>query len=136
MSFDVYVQFFADGLETGVAEAAVRAAFPGLVEVLDDDYWLLRFGADDTTDLFLALAAAEPHGVHTLSFHRPGDDVRLWAGIWQLLANPGAVYFYPESRALVRDAAAIRHLPAAMVEARGGADVIAHAGALPPAPQP
>jgi hypothetical protein len=133
MSFEVYVQFFHEGRETIVSEAAVRGAFPGLVEVVDEDYWRLRFGQDDTTDLFLAPAANGAPGVHTLSFHRPGHDARLWSGIWQLLAMPGAVYFHPGSLALVlRDAAAVAHLPAALRDARGEAIVVAGPDALKP----
>ena len=130
MSFDVYVQFFVAGRESGVPEDSVRAAFPGLVEVLDEDYWLLRFDADTTTDLFLRLQADDPARIHCLSFHRPADDARLWTGIWTLLATPGAAFHFPGATStLVREADSMRDVP----EALGGVRVVTDLQALPAA---
>jgi hypothetical protein len=131
VSFDVYVQFFRAGQESCIAEDVVRAAFPGLVEVLDDDYWLLRFGADETTDLFLGLATPDPHAVHSLSFHRPGVDARLWDGIWELLATPGALFHFPGGGpAQVRDAGSVVHVPAGRQEGFGGIGIAPNVATL------
>jgi hypothetical protein len=131
VSFDVYVQFFADGREAGIAASVVRDAFPGLVEVLDDDYWLLRFGVDTTTDLFLRPPASDPNAVHSLSFHRPAEDARLWQGIWELLATPGAVFHFPGASApFVRLAASREAMPASLRGAMGEAVVAREVGEL------
>lgn len=130
MSFDAYVQFFANGREAGIAPDLVRAAFPGLVEVLDDDYWLLRFGEGATTDLFLRPASSDPHLVHSLSFHKPAGDARLWRGIFALLGNAGAVFHCPGGGpAVVRDASS-PHLSDAMRDGFGAVQAIADEAAL------
>jgi hypothetical protein len=130
MSFDVYLQFFHERTPAGVSPESVRTAFPVPIEVLDDDYWRLGFGAQDTTDLFLGPADDAPAQVHRLSFHRPCADARLWRGLWHLLEAPGAVLHFPGSAALVRHAAAGEGLPADLREALGAIVVVAGPEAL------
>ena len=130
MSFDAYVQFFANGAEAGIAPDHVRDAFPGLVEVLDDDYWLLRFGDDSATDLFLRPASHDPQLVHSLSFHKPAGDARLWHGIFALLGNDGAVFHCPGGGpAQVRDAESLQ-LSESLRAGFGGVQSVADAAAL------
>ena len=114
MSFDVYVQFFAAGGPAGVALPMIRAAFPVPIEVVDDDYWKLHFGEEQWTDLFLQPLPHDGERMHSLSFHRPVDDARLWDGIFELLGESGAVFHFPgEAPPRVRDAASLEQLPEA-----------------------
>jgi hypothetical protein len=115
MSFDVYVQRFRRGEKEGIALRYVRDAFPGLIKVIDEDYWKLIFSNADSTDLFLQPLQENGEKIHALSFHRPCADGRLWQGIWDLLADEGSVFHYPGcSSALARHITAIDHLPADM----------------------
>jgi len=115
MSFDVYVQRFRRGEKEGIALRYIRDAFPGLVKVIDEDYWKLVFSSADSTDLFLQPLEDNADKIHALSFHRPCADARLWQGIWDLLADEGCVFHFPGcNSALARDITAIDHLPVEM----------------------
>jgi hypothetical protein len=130
MSFDVYVQFFRAGGDAGIDADSIRAVFGDLVEVVDEDYWKLRFGGE-TTDLFLGPLPADVARFHSLSFHRPGRDARLWDGIWSLLATPGAIAYWPgEAPVFARDGASAAEVPERLREARGEAEVLADATEL------
>jgi hypothetical protein len=130
MSFDVYVQFYRAGADAGIEAAAIRDAFGHAVEEADEDYWKLHFGAE-TTDLFLGPMASDPTRFHSLSFHRPGRDARLWEGIWQLLGTPGAIVYWPgEAPVFAREAASVGEVSARLREARGAPEVVADAAAL------
>jgi hypothetical protein len=130
MSFDVYVQFFRGGADAGIEADAIRAAFDGAVEVVDEDYWKLHFGAE-TTDLFLGPLAGDAGRVHSVSFHRPVRDARLWDGVWQLLATTGAVVHWPgDDPAYARDAASLGEIPERLRESRGEPEVVGTASAL------
>jgi hypothetical protein len=130
MSFDVYVQFFRAGGDAGIEADAIRTAFDGAVEVVDEDYWKLHFGAE-TTDLFLGPLAGDSGRVHSVSIHRPVRDPRLWDGVWQLLATHGAVVHWPgDDPAYARGAASLQEIPMRLREARGEPEVLASAEAL------
>jgi hypothetical protein len=130
VSFDVYVQFFEAGRAIGIAPELVRAAFAGQVEVVDDDYWILRFG-DESTDLFLGPAPADATRLHSLAFHRPVADDRLWRGIFALLDAPGAVFHFPGGGApRVRRMEAIDAMPAPLRDAMGPGVIVRNAGEL------
>jgi hypothetical protein len=126
MSFDAYVQFHAAGLATGIPADTVRAVFPVPIETVDDDYWMLHFAADATTDLLFTPPAPGSPLLHSLTFHRPCGDARLWHGLWELLDHPGAIFLFPGCRApLVRRTEAADAMPAALAN---GFDATVHVG--------
>lgn len=120
MSFEVYLQAFANGEAAGFPLDSVRNAFgPHLAEV-EPDFWQVRFEDGESCDLFLSQLGDNPQLIHNISVHRPCNDRRLWDGLYTLLAQPGSVFYFPGSDTpLARDTNVVMAMPEDMVEALG-----------------
>ena len=120
MSFQLYVQCFANGSASGFSRDELRQAFSGSLTELEDDYWQIDFGPNGRSDLFLSLLADGSQRIHSISIDHPFNDDRLWYSIWVLLAAPGTIFYFPGSvSALSRDPAAGSALPADMLQVFG-----------------
>ena len=95
MSFDLYLQRFESGEAAGIALDIVRDAFGSHVIEVDEDYWQLQYGSDDSSDIFLQTLPDDSSLIHTISVHRPCRDARLWQSIWLLLEMPGTLLYFP-----------------------------------------
>jgi len=95
MSFQVYLQIFHGGMPAGISLPSIRAAFPGLLLELEEDYWQLNYAPEESSDLFLQFLPGNEEQVHTISFDRLAKDMRLWNGIFRLLENDGAIFHFP-----------------------------------------
>lgn len=108
MSFDVYVQFFDGGKESGLSLQRLRAAFGTPLVELEDDYWQVRYDDAESSDLFLQPVAHDPHLIHTVCVHRPCRNPLLWQAIYTLLEEPAALFHFPGCAApLTRNVAAV-----------------------------
>jgi len=120
MSFDIYVQSFRDGKAAGVGLEILHDAFGKYVIEVDEDYWQVQYGADESSDIFLQALVNDPSSIHTISIHRPCRDSRLWQSLWQLLELPGTVLYYPACEApMTRDVLAGLAMPPDMRESLG-----------------
>lgn len=121
MSFEVYLQVFADGAPAGLALDAIRAAFAGHLVELEPDFWRADYADGQSCDLFLQPPAKGDARVHCLSVHRPCPDPRLWHALYALLQTPGSLLHFPGGVApLARDpAAAVAGMSASTLESLG-----------------
>jgi hypothetical protein len=120
MSFEVYVQAFERGEESGFPPELIRRAFGEYVHELETDFWQARFGTTESCDLFLQPATENPSLFHSISIHRPCTDLRLWEAVYQLLGVPGSLLYFPGGEApLTRDAHVAAALPPDMLESIG-----------------
>ena len=95
MSFDLYLQAFENGNAAGIAAEIIRDAFGSHVIEVDEDFWQVQYGSDESSDIFLQSLPGEPSLIHTISIHRPCRDMRLWQSIWLLLELPGTIFYFP-----------------------------------------
>ena len=131
MSFDLYLQAFQDGKASGIGLEVLRDAFGKYVIEMDDDYWQVQYGPEESSDVFLQPLSDNPSFFHTISIHRPCRDSRLWESLWRLLGNAGAVLYYPSCAApLTRDPAAGMSMPEQMRESLGDPIVVMSAAEL------
>ena len=120
MSFEVYLQAFKDGEEFGFSPDQIRSAFRDCLAELEPDFWQVRFGNSESSDLFLGPASDGSPLIHSISVHRPCTDPRLWDGLFALLEVPGSVFYFPGGSApLARDLRAAEAMPADMRESLG-----------------
>src|SRR6188768_3179062 len=104
MSFDVYIQFFEHGHESGLSLTRLREMLRGPLMELEEDFWQLQFSESESSDLFLQPCALEPTLIHTLAVHRPCANMRLWQALYGLLETRGSVFHFPGCAApLTRD---------------------------------
>ena len=131
MSFDLYLQVFQDGKASGIGLDILRDAFGQYVVEMDDDYWQVQYGMEESSDIFLQPLPADSLSIHTISIHRPCRDVRLWESLWRLLDISGSVLYYPSCDAPVaRDPMAGMSMPAEMRESLGDPLIVSSAVAL------
>ncbi len=131
MSFDLYLQVFQDGKASGIGLDILRDAFGKYVVEMDDDYWQVQYGMEESSDIFLQPLPEDSLSIHTISIHRPCRDVRLWESLWCLLDNAGTVLYYPSCDApLSRDPMAGMSMPAEMRESLGDPLIVSSAVAL------
>lgn len=95
MSFQVFLQVFDNTEPAGIFLKQIRAAFPGLLLELEEDYWQLRFAHEESSDLFLQFLPGSQEQVHVISIDRLSGDMRLWNGVFELLENEGAIFHFP-----------------------------------------
>ena len=120
MSFDLYLQTFRDGSASGIALDIVRDAFGKYVVEVDEDFWQVQYGPEDSSDIFLQPLGDKAFLIHTISIHRPCRDMRLWESRYLLLGLPGAIAYYPGCKSpLVRDPQAGMEMPAQLRESLG-----------------
>lgn len=128
MSFDIYLQTFQDGKASGIGLDTLRHAFGQYVIEMDDDYWQVQYGPEESSDIFLQPLPEDPHSIHTISIHRPCRDVRLWESLWRLLGIAGSVLYYPSCDApLARDSMAGLSMPDEMRESLGDPLIVSSA---------
>lgn len=128
MSFQLYLQSFSGGNPAGFTRDALRRAFVGVLEELEDDYWQADFGAAGRSDLFLSFLQDGSQRIHSVSIDHPSADDRLWQAIWTLLGIPGVLFHFPGSTApLARSPGAGAEVPAGLRETLGQPIVIADA---------
>ena len=125
MSFEVYVQAFERGEESGFPLALIRHVFREHLVELEPDFWQARFSSNESCDLFLQpmsgqSTAGHPSLIHSISIHRPCSDVRLWEAVYALLGVPGSLLYFPGGNApLTRDPHAAIAAPAELLESIG-----------------
>jgi len=120
MSFEVYLQAFERGAQSGFPPDLIRNAFREHLVELEPDFWQATFGSTESCDLFLQPVSDDPSLVHSISIHRPCKDLRLWEAVYSLLAVPGSLLYFPGGDApLTRDAYAATAAPADMLESIG-----------------
>jgi hypothetical protein len=120
MSFDVYLQVFEGGADSGFPTALLRRVFGECLVELEEDYWQLRYSDTQSSDLFLQPSAREPALVHSLSVHRPCADARLWQALYKLLESPGTLFHFPGcTTPMTRDAGILTAVPPSLIEALG-----------------
>lgn len=120
MSFDLYLQAFESGKAAGIEVDIIRDAFGSHVIEIDEDYWQVQYGSDESSDVFLQTLPGNEFLIHTVSIHRPCRDVRLWQSIWKLLDTPGTVFYFPGcTAALSRDSQIANAMPVDMLESIG-----------------
>lgn len=128
MSFDLYLQVFQDGKANGIGLDVLRDAFGKYVIEMDEDYWQVQYGLEESSDIFLQPLPGNPSFIHTISIHRPCRDLRLWGSLWQLLGIAGTLLYYPSCAAPVaRDPMAARSMPEVMRESLGDPLVVSSA---------
>lgn len=128
MSFDLYLQAFDNGNPAGIALEIIRDAFGSQVIEVDEDYWQVQYGNEDSSDIFLQALPDESSLIHTISIHRPCRDVRLWQSIWLLLELPGTVFYFPGCDApLTRDPMAAIAMPDDMLASIGEPVIVSSA---------
>jgi hypothetical protein len=131
MSFQVYLQAFSHGEPTGIALQRIRDAFPAILNGLEDDYWQVTFSADAASDVFLQFLSGSAELVHSISFDRLHADKRLWHGMYQLLLEHGAVFYFPGNAApLIRHQGAYDQLPADLRQSLGTPVIVSDALAI------
>lgn len=128
MSFDLYLQAFRDGKAAGIGLDILRDAFGKYVIEIDEDFWQVQYGLDESSDIFLQPLGEDSAFVHTLSIHRPCRDERLWESLWRILELPGTVFYYPTCHApIARDTTAGLSMPDEMRESLGQPLVVSNA---------
>lgn len=120
MSFDLYFQRFQNGKAAGISPDVIRDAFGKYVVELDEDFWQVQYGLDESSDIFLQTLPDDPALIHTISIHRPCIDIRLWESLWLLLELSGTIFYYPGCNApLARDSQAAISMPNDMRQSLG-----------------
>lgn len=128
MSFDLYLQAFQDGKASSIGLEVLRDAFGKYVIEMDDDYWKLQYGVDESSDIFLQPLPDNSSFIHTISIHRPCRDLRLWESLWRLLGIAGTVLYYPSCDApMARDPRAGMSMPGEMHESLGDPLIVSSA---------
>ncbi|MGH8106690.1 MAG: hypothetical protein ACREO1_08000 [Arenimonas sp.] len=120
MSFDLYLQRFRNGEAAGIPMEVIRDAFGSQVVEMDEDFWQVQYGSDESSDIFMQVLPSDASLIHTISIHRPCRDVRLWQSLWLLLELPGTVFYFPGcQRPLSRDSQIGTAMPGDMRESLG-----------------
>lgn len=120
MSFQLYVQAFANGDPAGFRREILYLAFGRVLIELEEDYWQVDYGERGRCDLFLGFLPSDVSLIHSVSIDHYVADSRLWGAIWTLLAQPGTVFHFPGTdAALARDPAVANALPATLIQALG-----------------
>lgn len=120
MSFEVYLQAFQDGQESGFAPAQVRSVLGRYLIEVEPDYWQVQFSATESSDLFLSSSGEDVSLIHCISVHRPCNDARLWEALFSLLQVPGSIFYFPGCPApLARDPSVAQSLPHELLEDLG-----------------
>lgn len=120
MSFDIYLQAFADGEPAGWLLDQIRNAFGPSLSQIAPGHWQAHFDSGESCELFLSQLGERSRLIHNITVHRPCRDRRLWDALYVLLAQPGTVYYFPGAHApLSRDKKIARTLPADMIDALG-----------------
>lgn len=128
MSFDLYLQAFQNGKAAGMAPEIIRDAFGKYVIEIEEDFWQVQYGVNESSDIFLQLLPHDVSLVHTISIHRPCGDIRLWESLCLLLELPGTVLYYPGCDApLARDSQAGINMPDTMRESLGEPVIVSKA---------
>ena len=131
MSFDLYLQVFQDGKANGIGLEVLRDAFDKYVVEMDEDYWQVQYGMEESSDIFLQPLPGNSSSIHTISIHRPCRDLRLWESLWRLLGIAGTVLYYPSCAAPVaRDPVAGMSMPDEMRESLGDPLIVSSATEL------
>jgi hypothetical protein len=120
MSFEIYLQVFNEGGESGFTSKELRAAFAGHFTEVEADFWQVHFSDADTSDMFLTPASDGTPTIHSISVHRPSNDDRLWHALYALLQANGSIFYFPGCAApLTRDPKASDSMPKEMLEELG-----------------
>ena len=128
MSFDLYLQKFENGKAAGISQDVIRNAFGKYMIEIDEDFWQVQYSAGVSSDIFLQSLPGDDSLIHTLSIHRPCNDIRLWESLWLLLELPGTVFYYPACAApLARDSQADINMPEDMRQSLGDPVIAASA---------
>lgn len=128
MSFDIYLQTFRNQQAAGIGLEILRDAFGKYAVEMDEDYWQVQYGLEESSDIFLQPLPGNSSAIHTISIHRPCRDFRLWESLWRLLGIAGTVLYYPSCDApMARDPVAGMSMPDAMRESLGDPIIVSSA---------
>jgi hypothetical protein len=131
MSFQLYLQVFENKQPSGISLDSLRKAFAGMLFEIEEDHWQVHFGRDQSSDLFLQFLPNSSGLVHTISIDRPNHDERLWRGVFELLAQPGVILYYPGGKApLVRNLHAYTSAPIDLMTSLGEPLIVSDAAAI------
>jgi hypothetical protein len=128
MSFQLYLQLFENKKPAGISQDSLRKAFAGMLIEIEEDYWQINFGSNQSSDLFLQFLPSNSELVHIISIDRPHQDQRLWQAIFELLAQPGMILYYPDGQApLLRDLQTYSNVPDDLIASLGEPLVVSEA---------
>ena len=130
MSFDIYVQWFDEGAEGLIPVSEVMNAFGEAVVESEPNWVRLAYGDDQESDLYLSTAEGSDELICGVTVNRPCTAPAFWDAVYGLLAIGNAVFFCPGSVLYVRFESCVKHVPADMIDALGGVELVSSAGAL------
>jgi hypothetical protein len=121
MSFELFMQCYDNGEPSGVPANAVRTAFSNLAEDSEEDYWHLRYAADDDCHIAVSRPGGLLDQISGLTVFRPCGDSRFWESLYRVLQLGRWVLYFPAEPPPLIMANRIHseHLPASMLEALG-----------------
>ncbi|MCE5186918.1 MAG: hypothetical protein LLF76_12410 [Planctomycetaceae bacterium] len=123
MSFDIFVQYFADGQQATVPLDAVLQKFSPYAEEESEDSWKVVYDEQNECSLFLG-EVDDNRNVDGFCINRPCADERLWKSIHDCLAVGNGVLFWPGLEGLIATADVTEHIPEEMSESLGAVIVV------------
>lgn len=106
MSFDVYLVSFTNQRPSGIARAAIHAAFGDDVRWVDE-----RTGRiEGYCSIHLTPLDADPNLVSCVSINRPCGE-RFWDSLYEIMRLGNVVLFVPGGRPLIAESAVPTDIP-------------------------
>src|SRR5262249_39591738 len=114
MSFDLFLQWYADGRESGVPETTVAEVFGKFLVPENERTWRLQYDARNSAVVFLSRV---PEGkISSLCINRPCADARLWEALYRLLSIGDPILFWPGGGPVAAHPLVANHLPADVLQ--------------------
>ena len=119
MSFEVFVECFAETKQTGLPRAAVRSLFPVDESASEPDYWRVRYDDTNTCEIGVTPLANNGARLSRMYVDRPSGDMRIWDALFQILNMGFVVLVFPGGPAIVAHQGAASVITAELTEAIG-----------------
>ena len=119
MSFEVFVQCFADTERTGISRPMVRSLFPVIEAESEPDRWRVRYDDRNYCDVSVSPVPADRDFLNAISVSRPCGDAKFWEALLRVLRMGSVFLCWPGSPPVVADETVSASLPVEMTASLG-----------------
>jgi hypothetical protein len=94
VSFEVYLQCFANGEPAGVSRAALADLFAIDRVQRHNDEWEADYG-DCGCDIMVVPLDQDDELIHQITIERPCQDMRLWESVYRTMTLGSVILYFP-----------------------------------------
>ena len=119
MSFELFIECFAETRRSGISRDAVRSLFPIDEEESQPDLWRVHYDTENSSLILVTPLETDAGKLQSICVERPCGDIRLWESLLAILRMGSVVIYWPAGPPAIADERLAATLPQDLIDAIG-----------------